>query len=92
MKTLGWLIMLGGVGWWLWRKFGAAAGASASASPQESSFIFNGQIGSNFYDNSTIGSESSVNNLRYVRGKGGMQYQWEDATGATQTSFTKPTA
>lgn len=92
MKTLGWLIMLGGVGWWLWRKFGA--GAPASAVPQESTFIFNGQIGSNFFDNSIIGSESSasqVNNLRSKSYLGKMEWIWEDENGVTKYSTQKPT-
>lgn len=92
MKILGWLLVVGGAGFWLWRRYGAASPADSTTPAASPSYVFNGQVGSNFYDNSVIGSESQINNLRQVRAFGGMRWQWEDEAGVTHRSPTKPTA
>lgn len=93
MKIVGWLLIVGGAGFWLWRKYGAASPADQPAGGDSPSYVFNGQVGSNFYDNSVIASESQaspINNLRATPYPGHMQWAWEDENGKTHYSTTKP--
>lgn len=53
MKIFGWLLMIGGAGYFILRKLQSTPVTSSdpvTAAPTSNSYVFEGQVGSNFYD------------------------------------------